>query len=242
MFGIKVRWSKKFAPSFPQERLILGVLGKRASEMIEQRIRVKGKDADGKAIPPLAPRRKPGRWWYIDAEDLRFRHLGRDYEEARKNPPKRPGDTVRAMRYKGSAKGRILGYSKQWPRYADAKRDLGGKDKRDLSLTGTMWRSMYVSVTGNQKKRKVKISFGGSDKKTKKVVIKNGVAQRTAKGKVKRRSIRNRDKARLAMFPKKTPAGAEKGRQLFDLMRLSKDEMRELQGIYSGAIRLFDHA
>lgn len=244
--GVTVEWAAEFKPRWPNEQRLLARIGVMGAQMIEERIRG-GKDSDGDDLPDLTEHsgRRSGsnkaqaRWWYTLAYDQRFAGVpGRTLQEARKNPPRRDGDYAIKVKRTGAAKGHHQ-LRRVWQTYGAAKEALGAKPKRDLSLTGAMWRSMQVKVTGGQKKRQIRIFFSGNDKQFKAPVYKDGEPVRTAKGKIQTRSLRHRDKARLAMYGKHTANGEAKGQQLFQLMRLSDDEIRELSEVYAKAVELF---
>lgn len=249
--GVTVEWTLEFKPRWPNEQRLLGQLGAKAANMLRTRIRDQGRTADGGLLHELREHVGVGRgrtagsesrrrWWYTDAADKRFNTAPKRMpQEARKNPPRRNGDIVYKFRTSGPSKGKYH-LRRVWRSYAEAKEAIGAKPKRDLSLTGAMWRSLTVKIGGSQRRRRIRLMFAGNDKLFKPAVIKNGEFVRTGKrNDVKRRSLRNRDKARLAMYGRSKGDGGAKGKQLFELMRLSDAEVAELTRDYAAAVELF---
>jgi hypothetical protein len=235
--GVQIAWTKQFDPHVPGEAQVLRRLGAMAAKMLMARIRDRGLDSYGKPLPKLAARKaktgKSGKQrdvsWWTTANDPRFEGVGRSIE-ASKQKPRQEADRIRPVERvpRGEKRqAKPLAPSQLFSSYGEAKKALGAEPRRDLSLTGALWRSLSVMVRPGKTSSKVRLYFAGSDRS----------GSKRAGNKT---SIRNRDKARLAMYgARRGESGEEKGAKLFELMRLSDEELATLTAYYRDAIRVF---
>jgi len=82
-------------------------------------------------------------------------------------------------------------------KYAKRKLERGAKPVRDNVLTGDMWDSLTVMVSGGRYGDEIKLFFSGSSVVSEKRVVrrtKAGEVARTKRGKVRMRTIRKRVK------------------------------------------------
>lgn len=230
MSEVKVVWSKTFAPAVPGEGSVLESIGRRAAEMLRHRIRDLGRDSQGRAIRSLAQ----GTPFTSSPDDPRFPHSNKRHK---RGTPVQAGETVRL--YVGP-RGGPYGAAENWrdaviwpEGYGQAKAQGGGQRRRNLSLTGKLWRSLRVRIQGGGvnsrgtlKDRVIRLDFAGSDRDIK-VATKNGT-----------RSMQMKDKARLAFYGPSSSTDQVVGQQS-DLMALTQSELEELGRLYVLALRLF---
>ena len=186
-------------------------VGAAVQRMIFRRITQRGRTADGRPLPKLA------RGWFVTSpNDPRFKGKGLQYRNLRLGGPE-------------SASTLVL-VDKQG--YASAKRKIGGggQNHRTGELTGRMWKSLTAQVQVKKDGAWLRLHFKGTDPATRRIIRdEHGKPELTPKGKPRRRSMRNRDKARLLQM--------KGGRQLFELMGLAGRELDAARDLVVDGIR-----
>lgn len=248
---VSVKWSKKFEPTIRNEAAIVEHIGTRAALMIKTRLRDKNRDSRGRPIRPLARGKRrvkvllesqEGREGQVRTRaETRKKQRG---EGRRYSKGLEIGDTVRQRDSSGNWRTYVIVDGN----YARRKKRMGKRPVRNLELTGRLWRSLAVRImgggqskSGKIRDRKIKIAFQGSDNNIK-FTLKDddGNDQLTKSGRVKRRSLKMRDKARLAFYGKATgKSGEQIAAERADLMRLSDSELDELAAEWLDAVELF---
>ena len=223
--NVKVKWAKRFEPAVRHEGATLAQMGRLAAKMLRTRIRDQQKDADGRPLRPLS-----NRAFEVPIQDKRWKPT-RSRQEVRRDLDRggklRDGDEVRRRAGKNQWRNVITFPSG----YAAAKRALGARGVKNLSLTGSLWRSLAVRIkgggmakSGRLKNRRIELQFAGSDRNIK--TIRGG----------KLRSMRQRDKARIAFYGRFRKGSSNQRSQL---TRLSDAELDRMAAIYVDALDLF---
>lgn len=210
---VKITYSKKFAPSFQGGRQSLKAIGKSLAHLVRYRVDKEGQASDGSRLPLVSG----GKWWFTSAADPRkFPEMV---------PRHRRGDRRKDASLKVHLKG-----------YAAMKRKMTGKvPQRGRSLTGRMWKSLAVSITGNMKKNRIKVYFAGQER------VGLDFKNTTRKGRPKAISFRHRDKARLLQYANRKKGGgppAERGRPDFLIMGISKNELQVTRDMWLSKLKL----
>lgn len=141
--GRNVKWSKKLAFDWPNQPKALEALGNRAADMLDHRINIEGRDANGEPLPKLQGKS----WLLMEKSDPRAIARGPDVEPRRQAGVK--GGPVKLVDRRG---------------YADAKKAAGGKPWKGSSLTGAMWKSLTIRQKGAAGKIVLNLYFAGSSK------------------------------------------------------------------------------
>jgi len=183
---------------FADERLKPAVqrMGESMATMIHDRVAIQGRDATGRRLPPVANRTG---WWWTGVTDPRFKTLKGEFIFQR--PKGSQGAPTSATRY-------------VFPRgYRALKQRLGQRTHRGAPLTGHMWKNMtVVFLRGKKGGVKTRIYFAKSQK------IGKSATERTATGRAKTVSVRNRTKAKMLQYKNRDGRGRPTNR-VFTLMQ-----------------------
>ncbi len=181
--------------------------GKRAAQMIRDRVSKEGKDAHGKRLPKVEPDKG---WFYTSPKDHRFDRLR--------------GDMIFSIR-KGAQIRMVYG-----PGYEALKKKIGGKTHVGAPLTGDMWKSLKVSFkAGPGDGLTVRVYFSG------KSAVGTEDRDKNSKKKPKKIKLSNEVKARTLQFRKR--GKGSRSSRIFTIMELSDSEKGIIQGIIKSALK-----